>query len=113
MVGSVVGNCQRHGGAVGVFDAGGDGLWGDDMSDVTCEVRFGTLEWALIMRKKHYFIRRRAWPKYQYFNVDEIKNILFFDDIIATDWMAYDTDSPLGRLAGTGIGNDARYAYEE
>ena len=33
MVGSVVGNCQRHGGAVGVFDAGGDGLGDEHMSD--------------------------------------------------------------------------------
>ena len=50
MVGSVVGNCQRHGGAVGVFDAGGDGLWGDDMSDKMSEESWAqaweTYRWA-------------------------------------------------------------------
>ena len=51
MVDSVVGNCQRHGGAVGVFDAGGDGLWGDGMSDKMSEEAWAQA-WETYQRRK-------------------------------------------------------------
>ena len=51
MVGSIVDYRRRTGGYVGVFDAGGDGLWGDDMSD---EINY---------YERHLGDKHEAWEK--------------------------------------------------
>ena len=51
MVGSIVDYRRRTGGYVGVFDAGGDGLWGDGMSDKMSEEAWAQA-WETYQRRK-------------------------------------------------------------
>ena len=61
MVGSIVDYRRRTGGYVGVFDAGGDGLWGDDMKNTAKEEASWVKAWETYQRNRQETAEQNAY----------------------------------------------------